>query len=126
VRVRSRGVISRSELAVDAVSTDGIGDPVTSSVTPVAASLDPGASASFRVRVPSDGLGFGDFGVYPFAVEALASDAAGPNDIVGRTATFLPWVPAGGGFVPTRLGWLLPLVDLPNRAATPTFPDDHL
>jgi hypothetical protein len=126
VRVRSRSVGSRSELAVDAVSTDPIGETVPSSATPVVGTLDPGASASFRIRVPADNLGFREFGVYPFAVEALGSDQVGPNDTVGRTVTFLPWVPASGGFVPTRLGWLLPLVDVPDRAATPTFPDDHL
>src|SRR5439155_14062389 len=88
--------------------------------------LQSGAVATFQISVAADDLHLGDLGVYPFAVEALGSDAGGPNDIVGRAPTFLPWVPAGGGFSPTRLAWVVPLADVPNRAASPVFPDDHL
>jgi hypothetical protein len=125
-RVRSRGVVSRSELAADAVRTDPIGEPLAATTTPVTTELGAGATVSFQLTVAADDLHLGAFGVYPFAVEVLGADAGGPNDIVGRTPTFLPWVPAGGGFRPTRLAWLVPLADVPNRAATPVFPDDHL
>jgi hypothetical protein len=125
-RVRTRPVVSRSELAADAVRSEPLGDPLLSTTTALVASLEPGATVPFQVRVPADALGLGSFGVYPFAVEALAADDFGPNDTVGRTGTFLPWVPASGGFVPTRISWVLPLADTPNRGPTPVFPDDHL
>ena len=126
LRVRDRAVVSRSELTADATRQEPLGLPLDGTTTPVTTQLAPGAPAAFEVRVPADNLHLGAFGVYPFAVEVLAADAGGPNDVVGRTPTFLPWVPAGGGFVPTRLAWVLPLVDRPDRAATPVFPDDHL
>jgi hypothetical protein len=126
LRVRSRAVGSRSELASDAIRTDPLGEALESTTTSVTPSLAAGATAPFQVVVAADDLHLGFFGVYPFAVEALGSDAEGPNDVVGRTPTFLTWVPSGGGFRPTRLAWVLPLTDAPNRAATPVFPDDHL
>ena len=125
-RVRSRPVGSRSELAGDAVRSDPLGDPVSGSTVPVAPGLEPGAAVPFQLTVAADTLQLTTFGVYPYAVEVLGSDAVGPNDVVGRTPTFLPWVPAAGGFRPTRVAWVMPLVDVPNRGASPVFPDDHL
>ncbi|MFL6239643.1 MAG: DUF6049 family protein, partial [Actinomycetes bacterium] len=126
LRVRSRAVGSRSELAGDAVRSEPLGEPLESTTTPIATSLNAAATIPFSLTVAADDLHFGAFGVYPFAVEVLGSDAGGPNDIVGRAPTFVPWVPAGGGFTPTRLAWIMPLVDAPDRGATAVFPDDHL
>jgi hypothetical protein len=126
IRVRDRAVVSRSELTSDATRQEPLGLPVDASTSPVTSQLAPGAPVPFTVTVPADSLHFSAFGIYPFAVEVLGSDAGGPNDIVGRTPTFVPWVPTGGGFVSTRLAWVLPLVDRSDRAATPVFPDDHL
>ncbi|MDX6286158.1 MAG: hypothetical protein QOG53_1643 [Frankiales bacterium] len=124
LRVRTTAVGSRSELAATAMRTSSTGEALTATTTPVVAKLAPGGVAAFTVAVPADDLRLRAFGVYPFAVEVQAH--GGPNSTVGRVQSFLPWVPTPGGFRATRVAWVWPLVDVPNRAATTTFPDDHL
>jgi hypothetical protein len=126
LRIRTTAIGSRSELSATGVRISPTGDVVSNTTTPVTPTLSPGGVASFTVAVPADALRLRGFGVYPFTVEALAADNGAPNTAVGRVPTFLPWVPSEGGFRPTRVAWVWPLVDSPNRAAATTFPDDHL
>jgi hypothetical protein len=77
--------------------------------------LGAGASTRFDVRVPVAELRLGPRnGVYPLAVQARARTGNGPRGPVGLASTFVPWFPEGP-VAPTRLAWLLPLVDEPHR-----------
>jgi len=78
--------------------------------------LAPGATATFAVRVLVEELRLGRRnGVYPLSVQARARGEGdrlrGP---VGLASTFVPWFPEGP-VAPTRLAWVLPLVDEPDR-----------
>ncbi len=77
--------------------------------------LGAGASTRFdvRVRVADLRLG-GRNGVHPLAVQARARTGGGARGPVGLASTFVPWFPEGP-VAPTRLAWLLPLVDEPHR-----------
>jgi hypothetical protein len=56
--------------------------------------LAPGASASFRVRLPRSTLPLSSPGVYWFGVHVLGDNGqGGPRVAVGRDRTFLPYVP---------------------------------
>jgi hypothetical protein len=58
------------------------------------ASLVPGQSASFEVRLPRRDLPLSSPGVYWFGVHVLGDDGrGGPRVAVGRDRTFLPFVP---------------------------------
>lgn len=60
------------------------------------ASLDPGQSASFRVRLPHSTLPVSAPGVYWFGVHVLGDNGEGGTRLaVGRDRTFLPYVPEG-------------------------------
>ena len=80
-----------------------------------AAELGAGASTRFDVRVAVGDLRLGERnGVHPLAVQARARTAGGPRRPVGLASTFVPWFPEGP-VAPTRLAWLVPLVDEPHR-----------
>lgn len=77
--------------------------------------LGAGASTRFDVRVPVADLRLGERnGVYPLAVQARARTDGGQRGPVGLASTFVPWFPEGP-VAPTRVAWLLPLVDEPHR-----------
>jgi len=76
--------------------------------------LGAGASTRFDVRVRVADLRLGDRnGVYPLAVQARARTGGGARGPVGLASTFLPWFPEGP-VAPTRVAWLVPLVDEPH------------
>ncbi len=91
-----------------------------------ATELAGGASTRFdvRVRVADLRLG-GRNGVHPLAVQARASADGGPRRPVGLASTFVPWFPEGP-VAPTRLAWLLPLVDEPHRGPGAVMLSDEL
>ena len=77
--------------------------------------LGAGASTRFDVRVQVADLRLGTRnGVHPLAVQARGRTGDGPRGPVGLASTFVPWFPEGP-VAPTRLAWLLPLVDEPHR-----------
>lgn len=79
------------------------------------AHLGAGASTRFEVRVQVAELRLGRRnGVYPLAVQARARTDGGPRGPVGLASTFVPWFPEGP-VAPTRIAWLVPLVDEPHR-----------
>lgn len=91
--------------------------------------LLPGQSTTFDLRVPVAQLGLypaSENGVYPFQLEARGLVAgAGVRDRVGFTPTYLPWF-GSRSVEPTRLAWLLPLVDAPRLGPKGELVDDSL
>ena len=76
--------------------------------------LAPGASTGFDVRVRVGDLRLGERnGVHPVAVQARARSGGGTRSPVGLASTFVPWFPEGP-VAPTRLAWVVPLVDQPR------------
>lgn len=78
-------------------------------------SLAPGESTSFDLRLLVRDLGLGrENGVFPVAVQARAVyGLATSRESVGLASTFVPWFPEGP-IAPSRLAWLVPLVDQPR------------
>ena len=88
--------------------------------------LGAGASTRFDVRVRVADLRLGARnGVHPLAVQARAGADGGPRRPVGLASTFVPWFPEGP-VAPTRLAWLLPLVDEPHRGPGAVMLSDEL
>jgi hypothetical protein len=89
------------------------------------ADVAPGSSVTWKITVPIKDLKLTGNGVYPLQVEAR-----GNRDGVGATAdtvtTFLPYLPDTKSYQPTRVSWLWPLVDRPDRDARGAFLDDSL
>jgi hypothetical protein len=85
-----------SEAAKAPVDAD-VGDRITASRTfDTIASLAPGDSTSFEVRLPHSVLPVTTPGVYWFGVHVLGDDGEGGARVaVGRDRTFIPYVPQG-------------------------------
>lgn len=107
-------VITRSGLAL-AETDASTGRPRGPEVAPAATELAPGAAVGFDLRLQVGELGLGRVGAYPLQVQARGrlgeQRRVGP---LGQAGTFLPWFPDGPP-VPTRLAFLLPLVDRPQQ-----------
>lgn len=89
--------------------------------------LGPGASTPFDLRLLTGRLGLGRRnGVFPLTVQARArvGDESGRGQ-VGLAHTFVPWFP-DGPVAPTRVAWVLPLVDQPRRGPGEVVLDDEL
>ncbi len=89
--------------------------------------LAPGASQPFDLRLLTGALQLGRRnGVFPLTVQARArvGDESARGQ-VGLAHTFLPWFP-DGPIAPTRLAWVVPLVDRPHRAPGEVMLDDEL
>ena len=89
--------------------------------------LAPGEATTFDLRLLVRDLALGrENGVFPLAVQARAryGDAAG-REPVGLASTFVPWFP-DGPIAPTRIAWLLPLIDQPRRGPDGVLLDDAL
>ena len=97
---------------------------------PVPAALDslaPGEATTFDLRLLVGDLALGrENGVFPLAVQAQAryGDAL-VRGSVGLASTFVPWFP-DGPIAPTRIAWLMPLMDQPRRAPDGALLDDEL
>jgi hypothetical protein len=63
--------------------------------------------------------------VFPLAVQARARTGDTGRGPVGLASTFVPWFP-DGPIAPTRVAWVLPLVDQPRRAPAEAMLDDAL
>jgi hypothetical protein len=88
--------------------------------------LGAGASTRFDVRVRVADLRLGARnGVHPLAVQARGRTGSGSRGPVGLASTFVPWFPEGP-VAPTRLAWLLPLVDEPHRGPGAVMLSDEL
>lgn len=88
--------------------------------------LAAGASTGFDVRVPVADLRLGRRnGVHPLAVQARARNGGSLRGPVGLATTFVPWFPEGP-VAPTRLSWVVPLVDQPRSGPGGVLVDDGL
>jgi hypothetical protein len=89
--------------------------------------LAPGASTAFSVQATVAELRPGTRnGVLPLAVQARGRTAdRGSRASVGVAHTFLPWLPEGP-VSPTRVAWVVPLVDRPHRGPGEVMLDDGL
>ncbi len=97
---------------------------------PVAAlleSLAPGEATTFDVRLLVRDLALGrENGVFPLAIQAQARyGEALLRESVGLASTFVPWLP-DGPIAPSRIAWLLPLIDQPRRTPAGDLLDDEL
>ena len=94
---------------------------------PAQTDLPPGGSTPFDLRLPVADLRLGSTnGVFPLTVQARAKVGDERARLqVGLAHTFLPWFP-DGAVAPTRLAWLLPLVDEPRTAPGGVLLDDAL
>jgi hypothetical protein len=83
------------------------------------ASLTPGQSARFRVRLPRRTLPVSSPGVYWFGVHVLGDNGqGGPREAVGRDRTFLAWLPATVDAAPEDVALVVPI-----RAGVARGPD---
>lgn len=100
-------ITSSAELteATELDPAEPVGDRITAPGTfATVASLEPGASAQFSIKVSRSALGVSQPGVYWFGVHALGESSEPRDDIAdGRARTFLPLVPRGSGLVNTAL-----------------------
>ncbi len=124
LRVSATALTSRAEIPeVLAGLGDRTGEPVPGAEVDVAATLLPGASASFRLEVAVADLGLTDTGVYVTGIEALASTGAGSvrQDL---DRTFLPWWPPDPAAQPLLLTTLWPLTAPPAQDLAGVLLDD--
>ena len=93
--------------------------------TPVADKLAPGATTPFDLRLSVGELQLGARnGVFPLTVQVRAQVAEErTRGQVGLASTFVPWLP-DGPVAPTRIAWLVPLVDQPRRGPDEVLLDE--
>jgi Family of unknown function (DUF6049) len=131
LRISPTPVHARSEIPAILAGTAGrSGVSVSGSRTVLAATLAPGATASFRLVVPVDDLRLPPSRdeVALLSVESLGDVAGDGQGVIqtGVARVFLPWFPVPGEVTPTPVVWLFPLTSAPARASTNVFLDDHL
>lgn len=121
---RADNATSRAELlALDKSQpgyTQAIG-PIQNLPGPLAS----GASQQITVSAKTAQLKINDQGIYPVLININGETNSGPVR-VGQAAISVPYFTATPT-APTRVGWVLPLIDRPHRSAqTNVFLDDEL
>ncbi|GAB2678441.1 DUF6049 family protein [Thalassiella azotivora] len=113
--VRRPRLSSRSAVEAWAQGTFARGAVVVSQ--PLGTPLAPGESRTLDLSVPADDLALPDdpFQWGPRGVEVSVAGAGGREAVV---RTFTVWEPAPGGYEPTRITVLVPVVAGPPRPAT--------
>ena len=96
-------------------------------VEPARTELAAGGTTPFRIRLPISQLRLGNRnGVFPLTLQVRARvDGERTRASVGLAWTFVPWLP-DGPIAPTRIAWLLPLVDRPHQAPNEALLDNTL
>ena len=116
-RLRSRGQLAEA----DAEPAPGV--PVVRVDLPPELELAPGASIPFDVRTTVGVLGLGEIGIYPLGVAVRGEVGQEKSTTpVGVAPTYVPWFPDGVPR-PTRLAWLVPLMDVPLPPGSPKIPE---
>ncbi|MQA04362.1 MAG: hypothetical protein GEV07_17110 [Streptosporangiales bacterium] len=114
----SRGLLQD----VGASGTETMGSPIytrTDEIDKVAR----GGVGGYDLKVPAADLGLTSFGVYAVAVEVVQADGTS----VALQRTFLVYSPDKKSVPsPTKIGWVLPVVDRPHQEIGNTFSDDTL
>jgi len=90
------------------------GQAVNGANLSIDSSLAPGASDPWSFELPAASFPFRNPGAYVLTVDA-ALNADG--SINGSAQTFVPWYPKKDEVQPTKLVWLWPLAEAPNRDA---------
>ena len=118
-------LVSRSE--VERADQEPVVGPRRLTAEPAAVTLGPGASTPFDLRLLVRELRLGRAnGVFPLTVQARGRvDGEASRLQLGLAHTFLPWFP-DGPIAPTRLAWLVPLVDEPHRGPGDVLLDEEL
>jgi hypothetical protein len=91
----------------------------------ISASVNPGATVSWRASFGVSSVGMSEFGVYPVA--AQLGDSAG--NVLTSAQTLLPFWPgqrAAGLLSPLDISWLWPLVDQPHHQVCPALTNNDL
>lgn len=84
--------------------------------------LEPAASIPWSMKLPIANLQLINSGVYPLQVDATLDQ---DGSVTGLTRTFLPWFPTKGQVKPTKVVWLWPISDWPNRDANQVLLNDR-
>ena len=92
----------------------------------MSASLAPGQSATFSLKVPVDRLGLGGAGVYPVGVDIRANAPNELRDTVGRLRTFAPYMPAAKATGSVDVAYVLPFTSSPTAVADGTLLNSSL
>ena len=119
--------------ALAQLRADSTPQPLANQPTPLGDGvLEPGARVPFALAVPAAGLLTHGPGVYPMQVTVVGRTTEGLRDL-GRTDSFLPYIPAGGTdggrpvpAEPLPVAWLLPLTDRPRLAGNGGVTDADL
>ena len=118
--LRTRSALAAADLAPPQGRVRG------SESTPELSDVAPAGSTHVDITTTAATLGLGRLGVYPLTVKVRGrvGDARRTIDL-GTASTFLPWFPDGAP-APSRLSFVLPLVDSPARAPDGALLDDAL
>lgn len=117
-RLSSRDQIAEVAAGDETPNTRGI----SNGSTEIKSKLAPGASASWTLKIPMAELGLGNSGVYGIRLEATSRQDSQVNTSV---QTFLPWFPNANSVKPTKVVWLWPISDWPDRNANNVFLTDR-
>ena len=119
-RIATRSGLARADVEPTVGSTRLADDPARTG-------LGDGASTTFDLRLSVGELRLGTRnGVFPLTLQARARVGDEPRTSqVGLAWTFVPWLP-DGPIAPTRIAWVLPLVDQPRQAPNEALLDDGL
>jgi hypothetical protein len=101
------------------------GDLVEANSAFIAASLKPGATASWHASFQVDVVGMTQFGVYPVSAQLVD----GQGDVLAVNQTLLPFWPgqqAAGLARPLDISWVWPLIDQPHHQVCSALTNNDL
>lgn len=114
----SRGLIQD----VSDSGTETMGTPLYTHTDEIE-EIGSGSAGRYRLKMPATELGLHSFGVYAVAVEAVQSDGT----TVALQRTFIVYSPDKKSVPkPTKIGWVMPVVDRPHQEFGKTFSNDAL
>lgn len=96
----------------DGIPTTAVSQPLPELVS--------GGRAPWSLSIPFDDLPLSSQGVYPIGVEVLGTTPDGIPQRLGISRTFLNWFPDPAAYEPTRVVWLWPVTQAPDRALEST------
>ncbi len=128
VRLKRGGVLrTRSELADADTDPPATGVRIGTPVPAAQATLEPGGSTTFDVRIRVGLLDLRSLGVYPLEVEVRGVvRGESSTGTIGSTQTYVPWFPDGAPTGRVRIAWVWPLVAEPSRGPREVMVDNDL
>jgi Family of unknown function (DUF6049) len=122
VQFTSRDLMDSYLAQPGTASTEAVGNPFT-----IAATLAPGATASWHASFSVATAGMTQFGVYPLTAEL--GDIDTPGGVLATDQTLLPFWPgrqAAGLASPLKIAWVWPLIDQPHRQVCSALTNNDL